>query len=132
MKLYGICADMIRDTKIEGVKELLRLAGAYDECMTECKTDQEIKEWLSDYETEDAYIYGIGALIYDAIRRNESCDVNIDDPWGSVYVGLHPAMPWSYSQETKEMSEESYNAILSKYVKLVTDVEIPIQWWTVD
>lgn len=125
MIIYGVKIKDIKHIKPEGVKELLKIVEAYDACKSDCAdddgniSDAAILEWLENYESE--CYHGIGALLYDAIDARESCDVNIDEADGSIYVGLGLGLPWYFSAATKRMTETEYKNMLLSYIKKITD-----------
>ena len=136
MLLYGICVNEITNIKTEGLKSLLKIVDVYDTCMDDCRNedgsvdDDEILGWVDNYEENGGY--GLGALLYAAIEKSENCDISVDIPSdGLTYLGLQIDLPWKYKDSTRNMTEEEYNAILAKYVNMVTDEEIAIRTWNI-
>lgn len=125
MTIYGIKIKDITHIKPEGVKDLLKIVDAYDACVSDCTdsngniSDTAILEWLENYESE--CYHGIGALLYDAMVERETCDINIDEANGSIYIGLSLGLPWWFSPATKRMTETEYKNMLLSYVKKITD-----------
>lgn len=130
MLIFGFKASEIKNIKVEGVKELLKMIDRYDDCVEDCSDengnprDPYILEWLKNYETET--YYGIGALIYDAIIETEQCDVTIEEADGDVYVGIPADFPWYFSAATKGMTEKEYIGMLRTYITKVTDDKVSI------
>lgn len=90
---------------------------------------RDIEFWFDQYESEGRS--GLGAFLYDVIREQEKVEIDIDDPDG-VYIGISAAAPWEFHPSVRNLSEEQFTAMISKYICQITDEEVPIRWWNVD
>lgn len=92
-------------------------------------TDENLDDWISNYETEGRY--GIGAFLRDYINQKEAINIDIDDPDGT-FVGISAGAPWEFDPKLRTMTEVDFNNMLNKYVCMITDDALSIQWWKVD
>ena len=138
MLMYGVCVSNIKNVNWGNVVGMLK---KYDperysdflEDMEENSTEndsEDIKFWFDQYESEGKS--GLGAFLYDIIREQEKVEIDIDDPNG-VYIGISAAAPWEFHPSVRNLSEEQFTAIISKYICQIAYEEIiPIRWWKVD
>lgn len=133
MLIYGISTRQLKDKIIW--KNMIHILQNYDfdayKTLVENNyTDNDAENWFSEYESEGRK--GIGAFLYDIIKDAEELELDIDDPDGNVYIGISAAAPWEFHPSVKSLSKEHFDAIMNKYVVLITGEETCIQWWKVD
>lgn len=90
---------------------------------------RDIEFWFDQYESEGRS--GLGAFLYDVIREQEKVEIDIDDPDG-ICIGISAAAPWEFHPSVRNLSEEQFTAMISKYICQITDEEVPIRWWKID
>lgn len=139
MLLFGVC---INDIEKAGINwgNIVGMLKKYDhdrysdflDDMEENSAEndsRDIEFWFDQYESEGRS--GLGAFLYDVIREQEKVEIDIDDPDG-VYIGISAAAPWEFHPSVRNLSEEQFTAMISKYICQITDAEIVIRWWKVD
>lgn len=134
MLMYGICCNAIKNIKWNNVIELVKdfdkdVYQSLLEDLDNNLTDENLDDWISNYETEGRY--GIGAFLRDYINQKEVINIDIDDPDGT-FIGISAGAPWEFDQKLRTMTESDFNYILSKYINMITDDVVTIQWWKVD
>lgn len=114
MLLFGVC---INDIEKAGINwgNIVGMLKKYDH--------DRYSDFLDDMEENSAE--------YDVIREQEKIEIDIDDPDG-VYIGISAAAPWEFHPSVRNLSEEQFAAMISKYICQITDAEIVIRWWKVD
>ena len=136
---YGICTTNIETTP-ERIEDLLALAPKFS-----AKVHDLLSEWegengwtisdavVADYEEVaqefDAGYYGLASLLRLVIEEAEglelvSCD-NIDC---HDFVLYPPFYPWQATDKDKDMTEEKLRQIFTKYVSILTDETVTIEY----
>ena len=87
-------------------------------------TDENLDDWISNYETEGRY--GIGVFLRDYINQKEAINIDIDDPDGT-FIGISAGAPWEFDPKLRTMTELDFNNMLNKYVCMITDDALSIQ-----
>lgn len=137
MTIYGVCISDIESINEEKVMDFLfELSNEgypeYLEEFNDAKADNEdytVDDWLYYYEF-NGYV-GTAAFLMDVISNIEQVNIECEDPQGIHYLGLECDTPWRYNEKTLHISEEGYNAILTKYLGKVTDETLPIRKWQI-
>ena len=138
MIIYGVCISDIKsynEEKAEEFLESLRNTNvsdiADDYFINKEENGYDLNEFFYGFESQDGY-YGIAAFLKEVIENIEGVNISCDDPDGVHYLGLSADAPWKFNDKTKNMSEEEYNAILTRYVSYFTDDVLEIRWWNVN
>lgn len=134
MVLYGFGMKDINNIDWRKVASMLNdFDSDHYKCLVEdtdnLETEEAIKEWFSNYDSEG--YQGIGAFLYDYMTKEENIQFSIDDPNG-IFIGISAGAPWEFSGDIKDMSEEQFANLLRKYIKKITDEDVPIRWWNID
>ena len=137
---YGVCVDDIKTTP----KRLLKLA-EYDP-----KVLEEIRNYLSEVYNERKYDdeeltmddfddlegdyceRGISYVLYNVIKDKELKVCFADDYCGTPYILYCPTFPWYLKDGEKELSEENVKEIFTKYIKILTDEPVTIDYYNVE
>ena len=134
---YGICVSDVREKSVPRLENLLAKAP---------KFSQEFHEWLSGFtedrlpEWEDYMEFETGwgstrlsGILQEIIFEAESIELlACSDFDGREYLIFTPAYPWtSLNIVEKNLTEEKLTAILKKYIKILTDEDIDVDYQSV-
>ena len=133
---YGICTNDIKTTK-EKVEKLLKLAPKFNEDIQNYFKGSEINEPdLDDYlEYDQDYYSGVAYLLQNVIEEAENIRLDIADDFDSYYyLLLCPSYAWSESteEEKKLDTREKADELFKKYIKILTEKEIDIDYRSVE
>lgn len=133
---YGICTNDIETTK-EKVQNLLKLAPKFNE-----NIQNDFKKWeisnpvLEDYlEYDQDYCGGIAYLLQNVIKEAENIRLNIAEDFDCYrYLLLCPSYIWAeYTEEEKKLdTTEKVDEIFKKYIGILTEKEIDIDYRSVE
>lgn len=83
-------------------------------------------DWFLDYHS--SRYQGLGAFLHDVIEEEEH--INLDMGYNNSFVlGLSPALPWYYSDKVRNLSNDKFCVLMTKYVKMISDHAPTIQMW---
>lgn len=139
---FGICVDDIWKDMSLTTKKVLELAAMepsvleivekhVDEICTEKKIsrdDFEI-EWFDELEG-DYYDRGLAFILYNVIT--EIPVVYADSFNGDQYILYCPSYPWNMRDNEIELSKEDVVKIFKKYVSILTDNPIEVDYYCVE
>lgn len=133
---YGISVSGIETTK-EKVEKLLQLAPKfYDVVRTWFKESGIENPELEDYlEYDEDWQSGIGYLLQQVIWEAENQRLDIAEDFDSEwYLMIRPSYTWTtLTKEEKELdTEEKADELFRKYVGILTDDEIIIDYQSVE
>lgn len=134
---YGICVDNIETT----AEKLLKLASMKENVL------KDVREYLdkiypNGYKDEDLTLddfeelegdyceRGVAYVLYQVI--NEITVEFADDYNGTPYILYVPSYPWYMEENEKNLTEEDVKNILEKYVNVLTDEPIVIDYYDVE
>lgn len=132
---YGICVSDIKTESVERLQQLLHHAPVFE---------RDINEWLEDCEIENPtfedyldfdqdYNLGLASLLRDVILEAENVGfLACDDFGGMDYLIYLPSYPWNLPKKETNITESSIEEILRKYVGILTDEEITIDYQSVE
>lgn len=139
---FGICVnDILKDTNLT-VEKVLALAAIepsvhkiVQEYMNEiCERDEISKEEfeIDDFdELEGDYCEpGLTFILSNVIT--EISLVWADDYSGKDYLLYCPGYPWTMKDNERNLSEEDVVKIFSKYVRVLTDLPINVDYYSVE
>lgn len=89
--------------------------------------DADLLNWIENYDS--CGYYGLGALLRDAIESEEGIILTIYDAAG-IFLGICADVPWAFSEKLRQISKSDFDAILTKYIRKVTEEPLPIQLWS--
>ena len=133
--VYGICTSEI-ETTVEKIEELLKYAPNFAQ-----EINDHFKKWgieepdLDDYlEYDSDYYSGIAYIMQGVIKEAEDIQLdvaeNFDCDW---FLLLCPCYPWTpLTEKEKNLTDDILDDIFRKYVSILTDKEITIEYQSVE
>ena len=133
---YGICTDDITTTK-DRIEKLLSLAPNFNNEIQKYFKEHDIKNpSLDDYlEYDEDYCSGLAYLLYQVIAEKENVSLDTADDFdGQWYLLLCPYYPWSNRtvEEQKLNTKEKVTNLFKKYIRILTDEHIAIDYQSVE
>lgn len=136
---YGFCVDDIDTTP----ERLLKLAEMNPQVL------ENVREYLDDifdgeeYNDEDLTLDDFNDLEGDYCERgvtyvllnviqNDLNVIHADDYDGTTYILYSPHYPWSMPHKEKNLSEEDVTKIFAKYINVLTDQDVDIDYQSVE
>ena len=135
---YGICIDDIETT----AEKLLKLASMNKDVL------KDVREYLDEiypngYNDEDLKIddfnelegdyceKGIAYVLYQVIDNDFPIEFAYDY-YGVQYILYTPTYPWFMTDADKILTKEDVENMFKKYVKILTDEDINIDYYSVE
>lgn len=133
---YGICTNDIDTTK-EKVEALLQLAPKFNEEVSNWLEECDIENPdLDDYlEYDQDYYSGIAYLLQQVIYEAENVNLEIAEDYDSdYYLMVCPNYLWSKltDEERALDTQDKVNALFEKYLKVVADNDVSIDYYSVE
>ena len=136
---YGICVDDI-NTNTEQLQKLIAMAPNFEkefnEAIEEWKQGEDIVPSLDDvYEilTDMDLYYGIASVLSVVIEEVEGIRLVACDDYNCLQYVMFPQwFPWDYNAKELKMTEESVEELFRKYVNILTDESIVIDFQAVE
>ena len=131
---YGICVSDITDVSIERLKKLISMAPNYQKKLQGWLDDRGISEpSYEDYlESDQDYMLGLATVLKEVILETEDIDLEACDSHdGTEYLLYVPDYPWNQGKHRQLMTEESVVELFQKYVSILTDEVIGIDYQSV-
>ena len=134
---YGVCTDDIKTTP----EKLLKLATMQPDTL------KNVREYLSEvhpngYKDEDLTLEDFDDLEGDYCERAVTYILNnvireipvvyADDYDGGEYLLYCAKYPWYMSEKEKNLTEEDINAIFRKYIQILTDEPVKVDYYDVE
>ena len=132
---YGICVSDIMEESLERLQDLISRAPGYRKKIQEWLDDCGITEpAYEDYlEFDQEYMLGLATILKEVILEAEDIDLVACDCYdGRDYLLYVPAYPWNQGKHRQLMTEESVAELLKKYVSILTDQAIEINYQSVE
>lgn len=98
----------------------------YDDSETPEEQEYWKKEWFLAYDSMG--YHGLGAFLHDVIEKEEQLDLNMGDSNGFI-LGIAPDLPWYYSENIKNLTNDMFCSLIAKYVKKISDHVPSVQMW---
>lgn len=135
---FGFCVDNIKTTP----ERILKLAALNE------KTLCDLREYLSEF-YEDGYKdkdltmddfsdfegnygeRGLATILREVINE-EIPIVFADDFDGLDFILYCPSYPWTLQEKEKNLTKEDVKKILIKYIKILTDEPVEIDYYSVE
>lgn len=140
---YGICVDDI-DTTADNVFALVHLAPNFEkefykwiETYREDGDPESIAELITmdtiyEYENDDYCEYGLAPIIAAVIKECEDVELLCCSDFNSYhYLIFSATYPWRMNYKEKNMTEEDVCCLFVKYVSILTDTEITVDYQSV-
>ncbi|MDD4509360.1 MAG: hypothetical protein PHY23_00345 [Oscillospiraceae bacterium] len=132
---FGICTDEIAVDSVERLQALIHMAPEFEKEITEWLNECEITSpTIEDYfEFDDDYHGELATILQAVIKEAEGLKLcYCDDFDGRDYLIFLPQYPWSANEGTKDMTEERLTEIFTKYVAVLTDSPIKVDYQSVE
>lgn len=132
---YGICVSDIKEESVARLQTLLKMAPVLDKNIHEWISESSITDpdWddYTDYD-QDTYL-GLAALLQMVIQEAEGLDLTAcDSSDGETYLLFQPCYPWNLTDSTREITEEQLKEIFKKYVDVLTDEALDVDYYSVE
>lgn len=138
---YGICIDDIKEEislvrLMKLIQTAPKLYGKVTKYIDEYLDGQvmEVDEILTGYveECSDINYGGLAEILYEVILENEGIELYVCTDYNcKEYLMYQPFYPWSFkylSEKEQNLTEEALSAIYEKYVNIVTDQIILVDY----
>lgn len=129
---YGICTDSI-ETTTEKMNTLLRTAPLFEfylkgELAEKGVETPELDDYL-DFEIKD-FDSGYSAILREVIKEAEDIELCVvNDCNGNDWLLFCPIYPWNNATDAeKNLTEEKMEDIFRKYVSILTDLPIEVDY----
>lgn len=73
-------------------------------------------------------IMGWELFLHDVIKKEEDIDLDMGDSNGFI-LGIAPDLPWYYSENIRNLTNDMFCALIAKYVKKISDHVPAVQMW---
>lgn len=140
---YGICVDDI-DTDFHKIEKLISLASKFN-----AKFKEALELWMGGDYGFDTFniglndlheilynmglLYGLADVLVSVIEEVEGIRLVACDDYDSIDYLIFPAcLPWNFNNKERRMTEKSVEELLRKYVGLLSEKEINIEWQSVE
>lgn len=109
----------------------------------ECDSEDELAAYVAEGEckgytvTSVTRIYDFGGLaeiLYEVIKEVEEIDLLLcTDSGDKTYLIYTPSYPWTpKTEKEKELTEEKLENMFRKYLRIVTDEQLPVDYKSVE
>lgn len=132
---YGICVSDIKEQSLERLQKLISMAP---------KFRKKIQGWLEDCEITDPayedylefdqdYMLGLATILKEVILETEDIDLVACNSYDDTeYLLYAPEYPWNQGSHRRLMTEEAVEALFQKYVSILTDEAIEVDYQSVE
>lgn len=137
---YGIKVDAIGEVPIERLKSLIDLAPVFKDKIHKELDEMQVKDAdLMDYcdamhraDLDFAFL-DLAAILKYVMEEVEGLEfVACDNYDNEHFLVFTPQYPWRMTEAEKQITEESLNDLFRKYVRVLTDKEIAIDYQSVE
>ena len=137
---YGIKVDEIGEVSKERIKSLIDLAPVFKEQLQEQLEEMQVSDPdLEDYcnamqnANLDFAFLGLASILKYVMEEVENLNfVACDNYDHEHFLIFTPQYPWRMTEREQQVTEESLNDIFTKYVSVLTDKEIDIDYQSVE
>ena len=128
---YGIITTKLEINSVERIEALLSLAPTYQaeihRWFEECEITEPTVDDYMDYDQD--YNLGIATILRIVIEEVEKVEFLACDDCNCQRFLMYPPMyPWQNKEVDREMTKERITEILTKYVSIVSDTELEIDF----
>lgn len=137
---YGICMDDV-STTAEKVFELVHMAPEFEKKFNKWVENIKAEEIADNitmdviYEEwdDDSCEYGLGPIVRSVIYECEEIDLLCCSNYnGEQYLIFSTTYPWYMTEKEKNMTEEDVRLLIAKYVSVLTDNVVNIEYQSVE
>ena len=132
---YGICTNSLEDADVSRIWMLLHMAPEFEaKVLAEFEEDETTELTTEDFqELECAGCYGIASIMEEVIREAEHLSFcACDDYDNNRYLLYMPSYPWELHQDEQALTEEDIRLIFVKYVNILTDEVLDVEYQAVE
>lgn len=142
---YGICVEKIKNIEKDRLLSLIRMApefyGEYREWEEDWKLGEgyepDVEDILADFVQDCAQFSdeSLASILQEVIKELEGIKLTACEDWNrGTYLLYVPDYPWSLKKRPKEqdLTEEDLAAIFAKYLVVITDSELDVDYQTVE
>ena len=132
---YGICVSDIKECTVDRLQNLLSLAPEFQKDIQAWLEECEITEpTLEDYlEFDQDFRLGLATILKEVILEAEGIELVACDSYDSLdYLLYCPGYPWYQKYQKQLQTEEEAEKLFRKYVSILTDEEIDIDYQSVE
>ena len=132
---YGVCTTGIAaNTTVDKIERLLELAPKFKEEMKLYFEEANIIDPRVDnyVRYDESCRYGIASVLQEVIEEAEGIEFcACDDLDSKCYLIYSSKYPWELTEKDMSLTEEKLGDILKKYISILTNKEITIEYQTV-
>lgn len=132
---YGICVSDLEIESPERIQALLHHAPEYERQVEQWLKEENITDpTVEDYgEVDNEFLLGFATLLKKVIAEAEHIQFTAcDDCEGIYYLVYEPTYPWNRQEMDQKVTQEMLDKIIRKYVSILTDQEILIDYCSVE
>ena len=137
---YGICVDDI-ETTVDKVLELVAIAPKFKknfyDWVKDYMEDEDIEELTMDdidsYEDSPYCDSGLAPIIASVIQECENVELFCCSDYNCYhYLIFSTTYPWCLNDKVKNMTEKDMCHLFTKYINILTDIPIVIDYQSVE
>lgn len=132
---YGICTDDIKEHNVERLQNLLKLAPRCESKIQEYLAGAGISDpvWEDYMEYDQDFNCRLATIFMEVIEEAEGiCMTSCSDYNCKLYLIYQAKYPWAISEEEKALTQEGLTDIFARYVGVLTDEAIDIDYQSVE
>lgn len=132
---YGICTSDLKVDSVERIEALLEHAPEYKKEIHDWFDDCDITEpTVDDYlDFDQDYNNGIAAILQAVIKEATGIEFAACDNFDCMrYLIYMPSYPWYMTDRDRSITQEELDEVLKKYVAIVTDSKLEIDFQAVE
>ncbi len=132
---YGIKTGNVKINSVEQLQALIALVPEYAESIGRGLKENGIEHpIISDYlDYEEDFPYGLAIILQRVIEETEGVVFTAcNNFYGENYLLYVPDYPWRMGEKDKEMTEEKVQECLKKYIAILTDEAVDIDYYEVE
>ena len=133
---YGFCVDDIQVASADRLKKLISLAPEFENDINQWMEDWELAgssvDEYFEYEDDSSYT-GLAPILRFVIEEVEGIGLIVCDDYNSnMYLLFGPRYPWNITETEKTMTEEKLNDMFRKYISIISDDAVNIDYYVVE
>lgn len=132
---YGICVDDIKTQNVSRLQALLELAPEFKAKIEGWLSESEVEEpsWDDYMKFDQDFYLGLATILKGVIEGAEGIDLTACDNYDSVaYLLYQPMYPWNMDSYDRGLTEEKAAEIFRRYISILTDDPIDIDYQEVE
>lgn len=132
---YSICVSKLQNVTVEKLRVLLSMAPEYQAKVENWLKESEISEPTVEdyYDFDQDYYLGLATILKEVIQEAEHVELTAcDDYDGAEYLLFEPLYPWQIREEERFLTEEKIAKLLRKYIQILSDSVLEIEYQSVE